>query len=67
MLISMDHRSIILVPSRFSRQNAPNDTHDDPNRPTLQLDTGDGQDHHITTNLIICGVTPPNRSVLLEC
>ena len=56
MPISMDHRSIILVPSRFSRQNASNDTHDDPDGPTLQLDPGDGQGHHITMNLIMCAV-----------
>ena len=67
MSISMDRRSIILVPSCFSRQNASNDTHGDPNGPTLQLDRGVGQDSHINMNFIICGVTPPKRAVLPEC
>ena len=55
MSISMDHRSIILVPSCFSRQDASNDTRDDPNGLTLQLDPGVGQGHHITMNFIIVG------------
>ena len=61
MSISMDRRSIILVPLCFSRQNALTMTltHDDPNGPTLQLDPGDGQGHYVTMNFIICGVTPP--------
>ena len=63
----MDHRSIRLVPSCFPRQDASNDTHDDLNEPTLQLDPGDGQGHHITTNFILCGVTPPKGAVLTEC
>ena len=67
MPVSMDHTSFILVASYFSRQNASNDTHDDPDGPTLQLDPGDGQGHHITMNLIICGVTPLKRAVLPEC
>ena len=66
MSISKDRRSITLVPSCFSRQDASNDTHDDPNGPTLQLDPGDGQGHHITMNLIICGATPTTRAVLPE-
>ena len=67
MSISMDRRSIILVPSCFSRQNASNDIHDDPNGPTLQIDLGDCQCRHITMNFIVCGVTPPKRAVLPEC
>ena len=65
--MSMDRRSIIFVPSCFPRQNASNDTHDDPNGPALQLDPGDGQCHHITMNLIICDGTPLKRAVLPEC
>ena len=69
MPISMDHRSIILVASCFSRQNASSDTHDedDTDAPTLQLDPAGGQDHHITMNLIICAVTPLKMAVLPEC
>ena len=67
MSVSIDRRSIILVPSCFSRQNASNDTHDDPNGPTLQLDPGNGQGHHITMTFITCGVTPPKRAVIPEC
>ena len=51
----------------LSRQNASNDTHDDPNGPALQLDPGVDQDHHITMSSIICGVSPPKRAVLHEC
>ena len=67
MSISMDRRSIILVPSCLYDRNASNDTHDDPNGRTLQLDPGDGQGHHIIMNFIIGGVTPPKRAVLPEC
>ena len=56
MLISMDRRLIILVPSHFSCQTAFNDTHDDPNEPTLQFHPGHGQCHHITMDFIMCWV-----------
>ena len=42
MPISMDHRSISLVPSCLSRQDASNDTLDHPSGPTLQSDPGQG-------------------------
>ena len=67
MSISMNRRSNILAPSLFSRQNASNDTHDDPNGPSLQFDPGHGQRHHIAMDAITCGVTPPKWAVLPEC
>ena len=67
MSISMDRRSIILVPSCFSRQDAANDTHDDPNGPIYQFAPGHGQGHHIAIDFITCGVTPPKWAVLPEC
>ena len=65
----MTCRSIILVPSCFSRQDASNDTHDDPNEPTLQLDLGHSQGHHITMNFIICVLwgNTAKKAVLPEC
>ena len=45
MSIPMDRWAMILVRSFFSRQDASNDTHDDPNGPTLQFDPGHGQGH----------------------
>ena len=51
----MDHRSVILVTSCFSRQDASNDAHDDPNGPALQLDPGHSQVHHIAMNFIYVG------------
>ena len=68
MSISMDRRSIILVPSCFSRQGASNDIHDDPKRPIWQFGQGlgHGQRHHIVTDFITCWVTPPKWAVLPE-
>ena len=68
MSISMGLRSVTLVPSFFSRQNASKDTHDDPNEPSLQFDPGGhDQGHHIALDVITCGVTPPKWAVLPEC
>ena len=58
--------SIILVPSCFSRQDASNSTNDDPNERALQSDPSNGQDHCITMDFIMCGVTPPKWAVLPE-
>ena len=66
ILISMDHRSIILVPSCLSRQDTSNDATDDPNESTLQFDTGPGHGRHITIEFITCAVTPPKWAVLPE-
>ena len=63
----MDRRSINLVPSCFSRQDASNGTHADPNEPILQSDPGHGQCLHITMDFTLCGVTPPKWAALPEC
>ena len=64
--ISVDRWSTILLASSFSRQDASNDTHDDPNGPTLQFDPSDSQGHHMSMDTITCGVTPPKWAVLPE-
>ena len=42
----------------FCRQDASNDTRDDPNGTALQFDPGHGQGHLIAIDLITCGVRP---------
>ena len=41
----MDRRLVILVSTGFSRQDASNDIHEDPNSPNLKFDPGHGQGH----------------------
>ena len=65
--VSMDLWLIIFVPSCFPRQATSNDTHDDPNGPSLQFDPGHGQGHHIAVDVITCGVTPPKWTALPKC
>ena len=62
----MSLRSIILVSSFFSCQDAFDDTHDDPNGPTSQFDLGHGQSHHSAIDIITLGVTPLKWAVLPE-
>ena len=63
----MHRKSIILVQSCFSRQDALNDTHDDAKGPTLHFGPGHVQGRHIAMDFIMCGVTPSKRAVLPEC
>ena len=63
----MDRRSIILVGSCFSRQDAANGTHDDLNEPALQSDPGHSQGHYIIVYFTVRGITPPRWVVLPEC
>ena len=51
----MDRRSVILAPSYFSRRDASNDTHDDPNGHIWQLDPGHSQGHHTAMDFVTCG------------
>ena len=56
MSMSMDRTPIMLAASCFSRQDVFNDTHDDPNGPTLKAYPAHGQGYHITIDFMMCGV-----------
>ena len=58
--ISKHRRSIILVPSCFSRQDASNDTLNDPNGPILQFSPGHSQAPHIVMDQL----TPPKHILI---